>query len=110
MTTATLVYYAFAFIVGTVTVGRVTRLVVDDDFPPVVWLRGWWIRNAPEKWADLAVCAFCISFWIAAVNGGLAWLSYNGDGKLDWWWWVPNLIFASAYIGAMINRRDIPAS
>ncbi len=110
MTTAVLVYYAFAFIVGVLGTARLVRLIVDDDFPPIMWFRGWYIRTVPEKWAELVVCAFCISFWIGLVNGAAAWLSFNGDGKLDWWWWVPNLILGGSYVAAMINKRDVPAA
>lgn len=94
-----------AFVVGSLAIGRVTRLVVDDDFPPVMWLRGWYIRTAPEAWAELVGCAFCISFWIALANTTWAYLS-----DLHWTWWFANLTFASAYVGAMVNRRDVPVS
>lgn len=109
MTTALLVYYAFMFFIGVMGTARITRLLVDDDWPPVVKLRLWYIRKVPEDWAELAVCAFCVSFWVGLVNGGFAWLSFNHDGKLDWWWIVPNLILGGSYLAAAFNKRDIPA-
>lgn len=93
-----------AFVVGSIAVGRLTRLAVDDDFPPVVWLREWYITHVPESWADLAVCAFCISFWIALANTAWAFVS-----DLHWTWWAFNVTFAGAYLAAVINVRDIPA-
>lgn len=118
MTTELILYFAFAFFINVFAVARLTRLVVDDDFPPVMDLRARWYKLWTDKdgnlsgrramWAEGLDCAFCVSFWIALVNGLFAWLSFNGDGKLDWWWWVPNLIFAGAYLAAMINKRDLP--
>ena len=42
-----------AFLVGVIATGRLTRLVVDDDWPPVVWLREKYILAVPEKWGEL---------------------------------------------------------
>ncbi len=93
-----------AFVVGTVAVGRLARLMVDDDWPPVMWLRGWYIRKVPEAWAPLVTCAFCVAPWAALPNLLIAWAS-----GLAWYWWVPNLWLASAYLGAILNGRDIPS-
>lgn len=93
-----------AFIVGSLAVGRLARLVVDDDFPPVMWLRGWYIRTVPEHWAELVACAFCIAFWFALADTLWAFVS-----DLHWTWWFFNLTFAGAYLGAIINKRDVPA-
>lgn len=99
----TLVYWAFAFIVGTLAVARVTRLVVDDDFPPVVWLRERYAGWAGERWGTLVECPFCLGFWIALADTAWAF-----GAELHWTWWAVNITFASAYVAAMITVRDIP--
>jgi Protein of unknown function (DUF1360) len=114
----------FAFIVGVLAVARLTRLLVDDDWPPIVWVRDKYLdalvrlfhadgtndeaARKAHDWYQLVECPFCASTWFALANLGLAWWSYNGDGQLDWWWWLPNLWFAGMYLAAMINVRDIP--
>lgn len=74
-------------IVMVLAVYRLTRFVVEDDFPPMLWVRhriaGGWTgpdgetpvhrsRWSPQWLADLISCPFCASGWIAlAVTGGV---------------------------------------
>lgn len=97
-----------AFVVGTLAVARATRLWVDDDWPPVMAIRNWYLSKVSMEWMDLATCPFCAAPWFALADLGLGWLSYNEDGKLDWWWWLPNIWFAVAYLAAMVTTRDLP--
>lgn len=96
-----------AMVVGTLAVGRGTRLFVDDDFPPVKWFREkwviWWVDRGQESWAELVVCPFCVSIYLAFANVFWAFVS-----ELHWTWWFLNLLLAGAYVAAMINVRDIP--
>jgi len=121
MTTIELV---LAFVIGVIAVARATRLVVDDDWPPMVRLRDWYAgalvkvfkadgtndkqARKVDAWYQLVECPFCMSTWFGLANLGLAALSYNDDQQLDWWWWLPNLWFAGIYLAAMLNVRDIP--
>ena len=115
----------FAAVVGTLAVARITRLIVDDDWPPIAWARrkwwDWWLpmnestaqpdqprtKNA-AAWVELVTCSFCVGVWVAFVGTLLTWLSFNGDGKLDAWWWLPSIFLASSYAAGMIVVRDIP--
>ncbi len=118
-----------AAVAGTLTIARLTRLVVDDEWPPILVLRqkyvqflGWiFLRDADEEeksweeqiakveaWEKLIDCPFCLSFWVALGAAPLTWLSYNGDSQLDWWWWIPTLVMSTSYVAAMVNVRDIP--
>ena len=99
----------FAFFVAVSATGRLARLIVDDDWPPVMWLREKYVMKVPDAWGELVTCTFCVAPWIALPNLLLGWLSFNGDGQLDWWWWVPNLWLAVAYWAAILNARDVPA-
>lgn len=46
---------------------RLTRLAVEDDFPPTKWARDIIvdIGGVDSPWAELVTCPWCISFWIA---------------------------------------------
>ena len=92
-----------AFLVGVLATGRLARLVVDDDWPPIAWLREKYILNVRADWAELVTCSFCVSIWFALPNLLLAWAS-----GLAWWWWCFNLWFAGAYIAGMVVARDVP--
>jgi len=97
---------ATAFVIGVLATGRLARLIVDDDWPITVWFREWYIDRLTKGngWSELVVCAFCVAPWIALPNLLLAW----GSG-LAWYWWLPNLWLATAYLAGMIVARDIPA-
>lgn len=66
----------------TLTTYRVTRLVVEDTFPPAVWVRDrltgheWTIEEpyAVQRWrfvpawvGDLVSCCWCTSVWVSAA-------------------------------------------
>jgi hypothetical protein len=95
-----------AFLVGVLAVARVTRLIVDDDWPPIVWLREWYVVDLCKgnKWGELVGCSFCMSTWV-----GLPWLLAAWASGLAWWWWVPSLWMGGSYLAAMVNVRDVPS-
>jgi len=80
---------------------RLTRLIVDDTFPPVKWVRDritgdepdvprW--RGVPDWVAALVSCSWCASVWVAA-----------GVTALTWAWIglpVPLLVWATVAAGA----------
>lgn len=105
MTVGDVLYYTVAFIIGVLAVGRLTRLLVDDTWPPVMWWRGKWDGwTQTSGWNELFHCGWCISVWIALPWTLWAWLS-----DLHWSWWVVSLWLAVAYAAAIVNARDIPA-
>lgn len=96
-------------IIAVVGVGRVTRLVTYDDYPPTVAIRSWWNRlTRGGGWAKLAYCLWCFSPWAMLVC--LAWLLI-GLGTTPWiviawllfWSWM-----ALSYLAAILVRRDEP--
>lgn len=91
-----------AFIVGTLSAGRLTRLVVHDSFPPSVRFRIWWDNKTDGSlWNPLFNCHWCLSFWITAPIGIWAWMS-----NLHPAWWIVNGIFAASYIAPIIVEHD----
>lgn len=94
----------FATVVGVLGTARLTRLVVDDSYPPAAWLRDRWRRLTRDgPWAELVDCAFCAAPYIAAPN--LAWAVLS---DLHWSWWLVNGWLAAAYSASMIVVRDTP--
>lgn len=94
-----------AFVVAVVSAARLTRLVVDDHWPPMVWFRGVWDRawgNSP--WVTLVECPFCVAPYFAAAI--VAWAALS---DLHWTWWAFNGWLTVSYLASMLNVRDIPA-
>lgn len=93
-----------AFLVGSIAVGRVTRFIVEDDMPVIMWVRRVWDRwTSTSDWNLLLHCVFCAGIWVAAADVAFAFLT-----DLHWSWWAVNLWLAGAYIGSMIVPRDLP--
>jgi hypothetical protein len=93
-----------AFLVGVIAVARFTRLVVHDDWPPMVWLRQKY-RHAVNygSWEALVTCPFCFAPWPALAD-----LAWGWGSDLHWSWWAANLWFAGAYLASMLVVRDEP--
>lgn len=93
--------------VGVFGVGRITRIVVHDDFPPTKWLREHveiWIGPA---WGKLLNCPWCFSVWAAA--GCIVWWIIGLQVEwIGWAWWVIWGLLALAYVATMIYVRDEP--
>lgn len=97
-----IVVWIVAFVVGSLSAGRITRLLVQDTFPPVVWVRMKWDDLTDgSDWNTLFHCHWCMSFWVTLPIGLWAWLS-----DLHASWWVINGIMAAAYVAPMIVERD----
>jgi hypothetical protein len=92
--------WLFAIIVGTVSVGRMARLLVWDEFPPVEWLRLKFFAALSDDspWAKLGKCAFCLAPWLSVVM--IAWALLTDLSF--WWWWLPNVWFGVVSYGAAI--------
>lgn len=115
---------AVAFIVAVLAVGRATRLLTHDDWPPVRAARLRWLQyhdtrdyNAgPDStstwrygWGSLFTCPFCMAPWVALVD--LVWAALTDvtqPGVDAWAWWLANLWFAVAYAAAIVVAYDEP--
>lgn len=95
-----------ATVVGILSAGRLTRLVVDDKLPPILALRGWYDRKTGYSddnpgWGLLVHCPWCFSFWMTLLVGGTAWAS-----NLHVAWWVVNGLLAASYVVGYIVFHD----
>lgn len=97
-----IVLWVLAFIVGSISAGRITRLLTQDTFPPAVWFRIKWDEWTEDSgWNTLFHCHWCLSFWAVLPIGLWAWLS-----NLHPSWWIFNAIMAASYVAPMIVERD----
>ena len=98
-----------AALVAVVGVGRVTRLVTYDDYPPTIAIRSWWNKvTKGNGWAKLAFCLWCFSPWamlfcLAWLAAGLLWVPWLVVAWWAFWSWM-----ALSYLSAILVRRDEP--
>lgn len=103
--------WVVAAVIAVLSVARTARLLIFDDFPPVMWARirvRAWVKNEDSKWLGLLDCPFCMGPYLAAGMGVWAWLAWTGD-TFHWTWWVINGWWAASYVAAMIVAYDEPA-
>lgn len=96
-------YFVLAVIVGVLSAGRLTRLVVNDHWPPVERLRNIWDANSERLggWWLLLHCPWCFSPWIVLLVGTWAVLSH-----VHWSWWAFNGWMAAAYLSSWLVYHD----
>jgi len=93
-----------AIAVGVLACARVVRLLIDDDFPPVLKVRVWYLnRTADSNWQGLFECPWCMAPYITLPNILFAWAS-----GLAWYWWLPNAWAAASWAVSYVSLRDIP--
>ena len=97
-----------AILVAILGIGRLTRAIVHDDFPPAVWWRiKWedWTHGGP--WTKLFTCWWCLSFWVALACIGW-FLLIDVHEFFMWSWWIFWGALALSYVATMIIVRDEP--
>ncbi len=101
-------YLVAAAVVAVLGVGRLTRVLTYDSFPPAAWVRDKWSAVTKDgDWAILARCFWCASPWIMAVSLLWFWVGTNvvwvGVAWWVFWGWL-----GLAYLSAMVIARDDP--
>ena len=94
-------------------VGRLTRVIVHDPFPPAIQVRMAWDRLVGDDspWSKLFHCWWCMSFWITMFCIGWFML-----GQIDGWawvnvlWWIVWGGLSISYLAAIVIARDEPAN
>lgn len=94
--------YAAAALVGVLSSARLTRLLVSDDFPPIVWFRTKWDGLTNDgSWSKIVHCMWCASPYFSAMI-----LAWGVLSHLHWTWWVFNGWMAGSYIASWIVFHD----
>ena len=89
-------------VLGVLSTARLTRLVTQDTFPPIVWFRMKWDDLTDDgPWSKLVHCHWCMAPWLTIPVGLWGWLT-----NLQTAWWVFNGWLAAAYVASMIVERD----
>lgn len=93
---------ALAVVVWLVSSARLTRLLTQDAFPPLIKIRAWWDAKTEDSlWNPLLHCHWCAAPWVALVVGGVGWAT-----SLHWAWWVVTVWLSGAYATAWIVHHD----
>lgn len=114
MTLAQLIDNPFLMVLAILTVifgvGRFTRVMVHDPFPPAIAVRMAWDRITNDgPWSKLLHCWWCFSFWATlGCIGWFAWGQIPGWGFLNVIWWVFWGALAMSYLAAIVIARDEP--
>lgn len=98
--------FVVALLTTVLSAARLTRLIVNDSWPPVLWVKGkWdaWTDRSPRRqaWWLLLQCPWCLSPWMTLLVGAWGVLSH-----LHWTWWAFNGWLALAYLAGMVVFHD----
>lgn len=97
-----------AILTAVLGVGRLTRVLVHDPFPPAAWLRARWDDLTDGSgWNKLMHCWWCASQWVSIVAIGHFMLGYYVEW-IGWTWWIFWGSLAIGYVAAIIIARDEP--
>lgn len=103
-------YFVLAIIVGVLAVTRVTRLIVDDTYPPTEWFKARMMRRLPERWHQIFECPWCCAPYVALP--AVAWFAllvrFPDWTWMVWWWWIANGWAAVSWVAAYLTLRDEP--
>lgn len=110
-------FYWLAVVATTIiSSARITRLAVYDKFPPAQWIRDKYLDATDGSgWGLLALCGYCMSFWVTGVI--MIWadlagaldrepaFGWSGDTSIPVWW-LFNGLFAMSYLAAWFVAND----
>lgn len=106
-------WFVLAIATAILGVGRWSRVVVHDDFPPTMWVRQKWAdfttkRNLPS-WGKLLFCWWCFTPWLMLVCIGWFALTFIHPA-FAWSWWLLFGWGALSYVASIIMARDEPGA
>lgn len=91
-----------AMVTGVLASARLTRLAVQDDYPPVVWARARWRHLTHDGgWAELVDCIYCAAPWVTLPVLLAGWLSDLGPA-----WWLVCGWLAASYLASIVVAYD----
>lgn len=98
MNVTQMIYILSAVVVGVLATARLTRLIINDSWPPVLWIRVQWDRITDHgPWYDLVDCPWCLAPWLVAPNLALAVIT-----DLHPAWWIINGWLAASLVTSWV--------
>lgn len=101
-------YQIAAVLVTLIGSARLTRVIVHDDFPPSMWFRVKFVQlvgGETSPWAKLALCHWCLSFWVTlAAIGSFFLCALSVISAFAWWIFWGGL--AISYLAAILVHHD----
>lgn len=99
---------AAAVLVALFGVGRLSRVLTWDPYPPAIAVRTAWSRLTNDgPWAKLATCFWCATPWLMLVAIGWfavgLWVEWIAIAWWIFWGWL-----ALSYASSIIIARDEP--
>ena len=103
-------WFLWAVPVAVLGVGRWSRLVTYDRFPPAGWWRQTWsdLTKNHDEWTNLFFCPWCFTPWLMLVCIGWFLLGFTAVW-IAWAWWLFWGWGALAYVASIILAYDEPA-
>lgn len=102
-------WFLWALFVAIMGVGRWSRLVTYDKFPPVVWVREkwevWTVKHAHSDWTDLLFCPWCFTPWLFLICIGWFALTFVAP-FFAWSWWLFWGWGAVSYVASIVISYD----
>jgi hypothetical protein len=102
-----------AILVFVFGVGRLSRIVTYDLFPPAAWLRqqwsNWTTKHGHTDWMPLLFCPWCFTPWVMLVSIGWFMLGFVVVW-LAWAWWIFWGWLALSYLASIVLAYDEPKS
>lgn len=89
-------------ILGVFASARITRLLVNDEYPPSIWLRMKWDALTHDgSWSKLAHCPWCLAPYVTAAVFGVGYL-------VTWptWWYLGAAWMSASWAAAWITFHD----
>lgn len=107
---ATLLWYAVAALLVVVTAARLTRLITQDAYPPVAWLRAKWDDATDgSDWNIMLHCHWCLAPWLTLPMLALAYFALVGH-RPDFHPWHLVWLFAAwmtlSYLASWLVNND----
>lgn len=94
----------------TVAAARLTRLVTQDSYPPVAWVRAKWDDLTEDSdWNILLHCHWCLAPWIVLPMMVLGYFALHGHRPEFHPWhlvWLFALWMALSYVASWIVNND----
>jgi hypothetical protein len=109
------VSFAFTFVLMTLSAYRLTRLLVEDNFPPILWVREKLTGDEeagipPASWVPfwleyLVGCYWCMSVWITGLMTLAVALTSEVPYPLLVWGGMAALVPWISHLEAYLTRK-----